>query len=163
MSTVVTDDKYHALEAKYKALKFKYDDLIEVVTPFVFHGKALGARERTDVATPISQEGSSYLCLGAFQILMDTLAPDHLRLKGMCGWCGTPEATMGVGFKICSTCHPFVVCLTEETRQLIRTHVSAVRRRAMVEKWNADRIIKPGSAKARRAAKPFLKKSKRRK
>lgn len=148
---------FEDLLEKHKALKVKYDELVEVATPFVFHGKALGAMERTDISTPVSQEGSSYLCLGAFQILMDTLMHDLPRLRGMCGWCGTPEAIMSCGFKVCESCHSFVVSLGAHTRRLIRQTVSAVRRRAMVEQWHRDTTIQPGTKKARQAAKPLKK------
>lgn len=59
----------------------KMQALNETLAPFVFHGKALGALERDDIATPISQKGSSYLCLGAFKLLMEEVDPEEFRLK----------------------------------------------------------------------------------
>ena len=60
----------------------KLDALNEVIAPFIFHGKALKAMKRQDIATPISKKDSSYLCLGAFKQLMEEVDPDYFGLKG---------------------------------------------------------------------------------
>jgi hypothetical protein len=68
-------------EAKVKDLEKKIEDLYEVLTPFVLHGKALGALKRDDITTIVSQKDSSYLCIGAFQLLMEAVDPEYFGLK----------------------------------------------------------------------------------
>lgn len=68
-------------KTRCKSLRKKMNNLYEVITPFVFHGKALGAMERDDIATVISQKESSYLCLGAFKLLMEEVDPVVFRLR----------------------------------------------------------------------------------
>lgn len=67
-------------KAKIIALKKQLKELNEVITPFVLHGKALGALKRMDIATTVSQHGSSYLSIGAFQLLLETVDPKEFRL-----------------------------------------------------------------------------------
>lgn len=64
-----------------KKLKKKLEDLNEVLAPFVLHGKALGALRRHDIATVISKKDSSFLCLGAFKLLMEEVDPKYFGLK----------------------------------------------------------------------------------
>lgn len=65
---------------RIKALEKELADLKEVIVPFIFHGKALGALDRDDISTTVSQKGSSYLCIGAFKNLMEAVDPDEFRL-----------------------------------------------------------------------------------
>lgn len=65
---------------KVTTLKKKLKELNEVLLPFVLHGKALGVLKRTDIATTVSQQGSSYLTIGAFQLLLETVDPKEFRL-----------------------------------------------------------------------------------
>ena len=80
------EDKMHAEIAdsddrlRIKALEKKLADLNEVIAPFVLHGKALGALDRDDIATVVSQKDSSYLCIGAFKLLMDAVDPEEFGL-----------------------------------------------------------------------------------
>ena len=66
-------------QRKIKKLEKKIADLKEVLTPFIFHGRALGALERDDIATVVSKKGVSYLCIGAFKLLMEEMPFEELR------------------------------------------------------------------------------------
>lgn len=68
-------------EEKVKELERKLESLNEAIAPFILHGKALGALGRDDIATVISRKDSSYLCLGAFKILMEEVDPDEFGLR----------------------------------------------------------------------------------
>jgi hypothetical protein len=60
-------------DRQIERLKKKAEELNEVLTPFVFHGKALKALSRKDRATVVSKVGHSYLTLGCFTMLMESV------------------------------------------------------------------------------------------
>jgi hypothetical protein len=73
-------DRFSA-EVVWKEGEDELSELKEVIIPFILHGKALGALKRKDISTTISKKGHSYLCLGAFKMLMETVDPKEFRLE----------------------------------------------------------------------------------
>jgi hypothetical protein len=73
-------DRFSA-EVVWKGGEDELSELKEVIAPFILHGKALNALKRKDIAAVISKKGSSYLCLGAFKILMETVDPKEFGLE----------------------------------------------------------------------------------
>lgn len=70
-----------AKDKTIKRLKKKAEDLNEVLTPFIFHGKALKAMTRKDQTTVISQVGHSYMVLGCFKMLMEQVDKKYFGNK----------------------------------------------------------------------------------
>lgn len=68
-------------EVVWKEGADELSELKEVIIPFILHGKAINALKRKDIATVISKKGHSYLCLGAFKMLMETVDPKEFRLE----------------------------------------------------------------------------------
>jgi hypothetical protein len=73
-------DRFSA-EVVWKDGLDELSELKEMIAPFILHGKALNALKRKDITKVISKKGSSYLCLGAFKMLMETVDPMEFGLE----------------------------------------------------------------------------------
>jgi len=68
-------------DRRIRRLLKKAEDLNEVLIPFIFHGKALGAMKRKDQNAVISQVGHSYMVLGCFKMLMEQVDKKYFHHK----------------------------------------------------------------------------------
>lgn len=69
--------EFKRLQTAVKRLEKERDELLEVLAPFAFHGRAWNVEKQKNILKPISKKGVSALCVGAFQSAIELYRKHH--------------------------------------------------------------------------------------